>query len=172
MVIGGGITGDMQPNDTALHHNFKIVYREKEQQLLTTKLRENPDKVPSLTRNEIMVLTAESWDDCDVDQEMAFKANWLTNSLDGREDHLVSSRIRDLVGEEFTAFREELLSSEPANNMRELIASITPPEGVRRSDHGQPRDLSYISEDESAELLDGDGSDLEPEVSSKNTYYC
>ena len=79
IVIGGGITGDMQPNDTALHHRLKLIYREKEQSLLTQKLRDAPEKVPSMSRNDIMTIMtimSETWEECGQrDHEAAFKSN-------------------------------------------------------------------------------------------------
>ena len=41
-------------NDTALHHRLKAIYREKEQELLLAKLRADPGKVPSLSRDDMM----------------------------------------------------------------------------------------------------------------------
>ena len=46
VVLGGHITGVIQPNDTALHHPLKEMYREKEQEKLVSQLRENPEKIP------------------------------------------------------------------------------------------------------------------------------
>ena len=40
--IGGGITGDIQVNDTHFHHPLKAAYREKEQQLMLEKLGVSP----------------------------------------------------------------------------------------------------------------------------------
>ena len=40
--LGGGITGDVQTNDTAMHKLLKGTYREKEQRTLTEKLIEKP----------------------------------------------------------------------------------------------------------------------------------
>ena len=112
-----------------------------EQEFLSNE-RENTDEVISLSRNKIMELMTQAWNECDVNQEAAFKENFISNSMDGSEDHLVSQHIMDMVGEEFKAFRAELRASNPANDMRELLSSITNPEGVRRSD--QPNDFLYI----------------------------
>ena len=165
--IGGGITGDCQVNNTALHHHLKIAYRALEQVLLVKKLSQNI-RVPSITRDKQMELMDKAWEQCEANHKLAFKTNWLTNSFDGSEDHLVSSRIMDLVGEELIAFRTELLESEPAADLKELIASLTPPEGVKCREHHGPRDTSYIDEevpiDEGEELLDCDGDEVDPEV--------
>ncbi len=102
--IGGGITGDIQANDTALHHRLKVVYRGKEEKLMLQKLRANPDKIPSPTRDEMMTMLTESYQELNVNQELAYKSNWITNSMDGSEDHLVSQRLMDLVAVEFKEF--------------------------------------------------------------------
>ena len=102
-----------------------------------------------------------------MDQEMAFKTNWLSNNIDGSEDHLVSSRIMNLVGDDFRRWRdEELVTGELPANLKDLMASLTPPEGIRRGDLNEPRDRDYMYYNgEGAELLDGDGEDdVEPEV--------
>ena len=47
VIIGGGITGDVQINDTYLHHKFKKVYRLEEQKLMLEMLEANPSKIPA-----------------------------------------------------------------------------------------------------------------------------
>ena len=42
VVFGGGITGDLQINDTHLHRSLKTAYRHKESELLVDKLRKEP----------------------------------------------------------------------------------------------------------------------------------
>ena len=46
IIIGGGITGDIQDNDTDYHKPVKGIYRENEMQLMLDMLRENPNKIP------------------------------------------------------------------------------------------------------------------------------
>ena len=60
VAFGGGITGDLQVNDTSLHHPLKSVYRDKEEQALTTKLSQE-DKIPCLSRNEIVNMLTDSY---------------------------------------------------------------------------------------------------------------
>ena len=57
--IGGGITGDIQVNDTHFHHPLKAAYREKEQRLMLEKLGMSSDKV-SPDRQEMMNMFRES----------------------------------------------------------------------------------------------------------------
>ena len=44
--IGGGVTGDIQINDTDFHSPLKAKYRELEQNLLIEQLRLDPKKIP------------------------------------------------------------------------------------------------------------------------------
>ena len=44
--IGGGVTGDIQINDTVIHSPLKKKYRELEQQLMIAQLRSDPTKIP------------------------------------------------------------------------------------------------------------------------------
>ena len=63
-------TGDMQPNDTALHKELKKEYRTAEQRLLTEKLRQSSvsdaikSKIPSMERDEIMSTTIDVMNAC------------------------------------------------------------------------------------------------------------
>ena len=56
IIMGGGITGDMQINDTHLDCPLKSVYRERESLLMIEQLRADPPKIPSPNRNEMMVV--------------------------------------------------------------------------------------------------------------------
>ena len=163
VLIGGGITGDIQTNDTALHRPLKALYREKEEQLMYKKLREDRNKIPKPSRDEIMMMMTEAYNESSPDHTQAFKSNWISNKLDGTEDMYVSQSLRDLVGEEMLAFRRELLQSEPPSSLREAVEQLTKPEGVRRRDHGTSG-ATYIPEDEGLELYDGDGQDIAAET--------
>ena len=44
VLIGGGITGDIQINDTAFHGPLKAKYRDKEANLMLEKLQDHPGK--------------------------------------------------------------------------------------------------------------------------------
>ena len=63
MILPGGIIGDLQANDTDLHHLLKTSYREKETALMIEKLRENPDKIPSPSRDEIMKMCKAAFEE-------------------------------------------------------------------------------------------------------------
>ena len=104
--IGGGITGDVQTNDTDYHRPIKREYRERETKLMVRMLKANPDKIPSPSRNQMMQLFYESWNSVHerVDNVNVFKQNMITLALDGSEDHLASRKLMDLVGTEMIEF--------------------------------------------------------------------
>ena len=95
--IGGGVTGDIQINDRDIHSPLKKKYRELERELMITQLRSEPNKIPKPNRNDMMRMLVESNDSIDVDIPARYKALWVTNKLDGSEDHLASERIITLV---------------------------------------------------------------------------
>ncbi|XP_078676582.1 uncharacterized protein LOC144913644 [Branchiostoma floridae x Branchiostoma belcheri] len=156
--MGGGITGDLQVNDTHLHHFLKAAYRQRESELMIQQLRENPTKIPSPSRDDMMKMLVDSWDSLDVDVDKALKQNFILNALDGSEDLYVRDKLFELVGEEVTAFRKEELEKEPPKTLKGLLATITPPEGVRRA---APEDDNQNPVDEGSELLDTEDGEIE-----------
>lgn len=151
--IGGGITGDVQLNDTDYHRPLKMAYREKEMILMVERLKENPNKIPSPSRNEMMKLFDDAWGEVyeRIDNVTAYKRNMITLPFDGSEDVLASRQLMDLVGVEMMEFRKELLNSEPPATIKELRKQIIKPEGVRYKDSTNP-----VPPDEGIELFDGE----------------
>ncbi|GFO11576.1 steryl-sulfatase [Plakobranchus ocellatus] len=133
VIMGGGITGDVQINDTHLHHRLKSKYRDLECDLMHRQLQANPQKVPAPSRDEMMNMLTSSWKETTIDPSCALKNNFILNALDGSEDYLVSDKLMALIGQEVKAFRTELLQSTPPKTLSEVIKSITPPKGVRSS---------------------------------------
>ena len=70
--IGGGVTGDMQINDTDIHSPLKKKYWELEQ-LMIAQLRPDPTKIQH-SRNEMMGMLVESNNSIDVDIPARYKA--------------------------------------------------------------------------------------------------
>ena len=60
VVIGGGITGDVQINDTDYLHHLKTLYRNLEMKLMLEQLEKDPTKIPSPSRNEMMSILLEA----------------------------------------------------------------------------------------------------------------
>ena len=112
VIIGGGVTGDIQINDTDLHFPLKAKYRELEQNLMIEQLRADPKKIPQPSRDDMMRMLAESFNSLKIDVVNRFKALWVMNALDGSEDYLGSERIIALVGSHLKEFRDELMKKE------------------------------------------------------------
>ena len=134
VILPGGLTGDLQVNDTDLHHSLKTSYREKETVLMIEKLRKNPDKVPFPSRDDIMKMCKAALEEsvAKTDVNEAFKRNGLTIKLDGSEDHLVSSKMKALVWDDRKEFRSELLSVPHPTTLKKLEEAMIPPDGVQR----------------------------------------
>ena len=60
------------------------------------------------------------------------KSLWLTNKLDGSEDHLVSEKICTIVGEGFLVKQNNLMQNTSLTSLQQLIQIITPLKSVRR----------------------------------------
>lgn len=133
VVIGGGITGDVQINDTDCHHHLKTLYRDLEMKLMLEQLKKDPTKIPSPSRNEMMSMLLEAWESLQIDTKKEFNSLFVTNSLDGSEDYLVSDKLFSLVGEEMVAFQNELMSSNSSKTLKEVIRKLIPPK------HSVPR---------------------------------
>ena len=67
VIIGSGVTGDIQVNDTHYHAPLKAHYREMEMSLMLDKLKENPNKIPTPSRDEIMAMTVDAINKIEVD---------------------------------------------------------------------------------------------------------
>ena len=63
----------MQINDTSCHHNLKKHYREFEMNLMLEQLNNDPNKIPSPSRGEMMRMLLKAWELLNVDTEREFK---------------------------------------------------------------------------------------------------
>ena len=128
--MGGGITGDLQVNDTHLHSPLKSNYRMQESALMVEKLRKEPNKISSPSRDVMMIMLNKAVESADVDFGQAFKLLFVTNKFDSSEDFFVSGSLYSLVGEEMVQFRKELVKTTP------------PPKNSKRTDenHNVVRD--------------------------------
>jgi hypothetical protein len=156
--IGGGVTGDIQVNDTTYHRSSKNAYRKREMKMMLEMLKANPAKIPAPSRDQMMEMFSDAWEEVyeQTDSSDAYKKCLINIAFDGSEDHLASKRLMDLVGAEMLVFREELKLSTQPSTMKELRAQIIPPEGVKYKN--APNDFPP---DEGFELFQGDGDDLE-----------
>ena len=158
VIIGGGVTGDIQINDTDLHSLLKAKYRELEQLLMIDQLKANPKKIPQPSRDDMMRMLSESFEAVEIDVITHFKSLWVTNTLDGSEDYLVSERILMLVGEKLKVFRKQLNKAESSKNLKDLLKLITPSKGVKRKG-----EKTAVPVGEGEELFDCDGEELNHE---------
>ena len=76
-----------------------------------------------------------------MDNEKAFKSLFVTNKFDGSEDHLVSNKLFQLVGQDMSKFRENLFKEDGPKNLADLIKTITPPKGVKRKKNVEGSEL-------------------------------
>ena len=157
VIIGGGVTGDIQINDTDLHSPLRAKYRELEQLLMIDQLKANPKKIPQPSRDDIMRMLSESFETVETDVVTHFKSLWVTNALDGCEDYLVSER-KMLDVEKLEVFRKQLNKAESPENLKDLLKLITPPKGVQRKG-----EKTAVPVDEGEELFDCDGEELNHE---------
>ena len=175
-VMGGGITGDLQVNDTHTHRALKRHYRDEEAELMLSKLNENSHKIPSPDRSEIIDMTIKAWNKISVDYPRTFKQNFITCAFDGSEDYLVSDNIFRLVGEDMIEFRGSLLRESVPNTLKSVVKNMIPPKGIGRNNVEGAELLDYMDEDCDENLeenaSDGDlaeyGDTDEPVASTSN----
>ena len=100
--------------------------------LMLDQLQKDATKIPLPSRNEMMQMLLQLWEQLEIDVERDFKSLFVTNALDGSEDYLVSGKLYSLVGDEMVKFRNELMSSNPAKTLKEVIHKLIPPKGIKR----------------------------------------
>ena len=149
VIIGGGITGDIQINDTNCHRDLKKHYRDLEMKLMLEQLEKDPIKIPSPSRSEMMSMLLQAWETLEIDTKREFKSLFVTNALDGSEDYLVSDKLFALIGDEMVDFWKELMSQNSVKTLKEVIRNLIPPKGVKRK-----------ANVEGSELLDCEGEEI------------
>ena len=129
IIIRGGITGNIQVNDTSYHRQAKELYRQHEMELMLEKLQNDPRKMPQPTRDKMLNMFQKSWNEtcAKVSHENVFKTNMIAIALDGGEDHLASKKFIDLVGTEMLEFRKKLLESKPVSTLKGLRLQMIKP---------------------------------------------
>ena len=167
-ILPGGITGRLQIKDIYLHHLLKALYCEKYATLMIEKLRENPDKVPSPSRDEIMKMCKAAFKEtiAKVDVSNAFKRNGLTIKLDGSEDHLVSSKLKVLIWDEMKEFSSVFLGKPHPTTLKKLEEVIVPPDGIKRKLNGK---VDNVQPNEGYEVLNGELTEEEWDENENKT---
>ena len=149
VIIGGGITGDFQINDTNCHRDLKEHYQDLEMKLMLEQLEKDPIKIPSPSRNEMMSMLLQAWETLEIDTKREFKSLFVTNALDGSEDYLVSDKLFAPIRDEMVDFQEELMSQNSVKTLKEVICNLIPPKVVKRK-----------ANVEGSEILDCEGEEV------------
>ena len=89
IIISGGVTGNIQINNTDIHRPLKEEYRAFEQQLMIDQLKADPKRIPQPSRDDIIRMLKKRFDSLKIDVASRFKVLWVTNALDVSEDYLV-----------------------------------------------------------------------------------
>ena len=157
IIIGGGVTGGIQINDTDIHRPLKEKYRALEQQLMIDQLKADPKRIPQPSRDDMRRMLKKSFESLEIDVASRFKALWVTNALDRGEDYLVSERIIALVGNKMKTFRNDLMKKKNPKSLKDSMKLITPPKGIRRKNLN---DDMMVPPEEGDELFDSEGDKL------------
>ena len=104
VIIGGGITGNIQINGTNCHRDLKKHYRDLEMKLMREQLEKDPIKIPSPSRNEMMPMLLQAWKTLEIDTKREFKSLLVTNGSDG-SDYFLSDKLFTLIRDEMVDFR-------------------------------------------------------------------
>ena len=83
--IGGGLTGDIQINDTNIHAPLKREYRKLEQKLVINQSQSDPKKIPQPTQDDMMWMLVQSLQNIYAHIPARYKKLWLPSALDGSE---------------------------------------------------------------------------------------
>ena len=102
---------------------------------MIVKLQADKTKVPSPTRDEMMAMLAHAWNALTVDCAAVFKNLFVTNALDGSEDHLIWDKIFRLVGADMISFRNQLLDQSVPKFLQDVVKTLIPPKGVKRKEY-------------------------------------
>jgi len=88
VVMGGGITGFIQANDTDLHHHLKSKYRDAEMELMLKKLELDSKKVLAPSREQMINMLLDA-----------------SKRVDVGKDFLVSDKLFSLIGDDMLDFQ-------------------------------------------------------------------
>ena len=126
VIIGGGITGNIQINDTSCHPDLKK-HRDSEIKLMLEQLGKDPIKIPSPARNNIMSMFLQAWETLEIDTKREFKSIFVTNGLDRSEYYLVSDELFALIRSKLVDLRKEIMSLNSVKILKEVIRNLIPP---------------------------------------------
>lgn len=98
LVIGGGCSGSVQVPDTHLHMPLSSGYQNSEMILLAALMEQRPTGLPTMDRGDCVRILANLYGQSHMHEKasVGFKHNYLSNALDGTEDHLGRSELSTL----------------------------------------------------------------------------
>jgi hypothetical protein len=96
ILIGGGCSGALQVNDTHLHMPLSKCYIQAEMMLMLALMDMRPHSLPTMKPEDCLRLLADVYHNNPMHAGAAagFKHNFITNRLDGSEDHRGSAPLR------------------------------------------------------------------------------
>ena len=144
VLMGGGITGFIQANDTDVHHHLKSHYRNEEMALMLKNLEVDKNKVPAPNREEMINMLCAAWKETNVDFIAVFKKLFGTNKFDGSEDFLVFDKLFSLIGDDMLEFRRQLLNFEVPIDLQAVIKKLIPTKDIRCNNIDQSELLDYM----------------------------
>ena len=112
------------------------------------QLNNDPNKIPSPSRNEMMRMLLKAWKLLDIDTEREFQFLLVTNALDTSEDYLVSDKLYALVGNEMVKLTAELMTSRSEKTLKEVIRKFIPHKSVKQKRNDEGIELVDCEEEE------------------------
>lgn len=108
-----------------IHHTFKSSYHDRKASLVIKKLREDPNEIPSQSRDTITVMAYNLFREksCQILMWKIFIKKLRKdpiNKLHVSEKHLVSSKLKGLIWNEVLDFHTQLLSSPNPATLKKL----------------------------------------------------
>ena len=167
IVMGGGITGFIQANDTDLHRRLKALYRHEEMDLMLKMLEIDKNKVPSSKREDMVQMLLSAWQDVPNNFPDVLKKLFVANALDGSEDHLVSDKLFALIGNDIQQVRKELMETPVPANLQVVIKQLISPKCIRRNDLEGSELLDYV-EDDLYVIDEGDHTNLSDGINEES----
>ena len=163
-------------NDTIFHRLLKSQYRDLEMKLMLEQLEENPTKIPSLSRNEMMSMLLASCKKLQIDSDKELKPLFVSNALDGSGDYLISDKLYTLIEEEMMKFQKYLMLSKSIKALKEVVRKLMPPKGINRKENVEGSELLHCENEqipieefqEECNNEEETNEDVEPEENNEN----
>ena len=93
----------------------------------------------------------KAWKTLKIDTKRKFKSLFVTNTLDGSEDYLVSDKLFALIRDEMVNFRKEFMLQNSIKTLKEVIRNLIPPKGANNKRKANV---------EQSKLLDCEGEEI------------